>query len=93
MAEPVKSRSDPLAQHHGERYRNPDLYQAFTYAVALDTPAVLVYPRCGQDIDVMLETCGNTIRVLTVDLANDGLRQIPALLQASALRCTDIRSL
>jgi 5-methylcytosine-specific restriction endonuclease McrBC regulatory subunit McrC len=83
----------PLIEHHGARFRNSDLYQAFTYAVALAAPAVLVYPRCGQDIDVTFETNGNAVRVLTVDLANDGLRQIPALLQESALSCTDIYSL
>jgi 5-methylcytosine-specific restriction enzyme subunit McrC len=83
----------PLIDHHGDRFRNSDLYQAFTYAVALEAPALLVYPRCGQDIDVTFETNGNAVRVLTVDLANDGLRQIPALLQANALRCTDTRSL
>jgi 5-methylcytosine-specific restriction enzyme subunit McrC len=83
----------PLIEHHGDRFRNSDLYQAFTYAAALAAPTVLVYPRCGQDIDVTFEVDGNVIRVLTIDLANDGLRQIPALLQANALSCTDICSL
>jgi 5-methylcytosine-specific restriction enzyme subunit McrC len=83
----------PLVEHYGDRFRNSDLYQAFTYAVALQAPAVLVYPRCAQDIDVTFETNGNAVRVLTVDLANDGLRKLPELLQANALRPTDICSL
>jgi 5-methylcytosine-specific restriction enzyme subunit McrC len=80
----------PLIEHHGERYRNPDLYQAFTYAVALSAPAVLIYPRCNQNIDVTFEAHSNMVRVLAIDLAHDGLRQLPAQLRAGALRPADI---
>jgi len=77
---------------NGQYVHNEDLYQAFTYSAALGAPAVLVYPRCGQGVDVTFESSGNVTRVLTVDLATDGLRQLPALLQASALRSAEARS-
>ena len=59
---------NPFIEHHGDRFRNSDLYQAFTYAAALDAPAVLVYPRVSRDADVTLELLSEKVRILTVDL-------------------------
>jgi len=58
----------PLIEHHGARFRNPDLYQAFTYAAALDAPAVLVYPKVDEDIKVALEAGGHEARAMSIDL-------------------------
>ena len=59
---------NPLIEHHGGRFRNSDLYQAFTYAAALDAPAVLVYPRVDENVDVMLESGEREVRIATIDL-------------------------
>ena len=59
---------NPLIEHHGDRFRNTDLYQAFTYAAALDAPAVLVYPRVDWRVDVMLAFQRQRLRLCTVDL-------------------------
>jgi len=56
----------------GQFLKNEDLYQAFTYALALGAPAVLLYPRCSQDLDVTLATNGATTRAVTADLATSG---------------------
>ena len=58
----------PLIEHHGDRFRNPDLYQAFTYAAALGAPAVLVYPKVDEDIKVALEVGGHEARAMSIDL-------------------------
>jgi len=58
----------PLLEHYGNRFHNLDLYQAFTYAAALDAPAVLVYPKVNQDVDVKLKTEGQEVRVVSLDL-------------------------
>ena len=71
----------PLIEHHGDRFRNPDLYQAFTYASALNAPVVLVYPRVDEEVEVTLEVGRYEIRVLTV-----------ALDQASVSLCVTLRS-
>jgi 5-methylcytosine-specific restriction enzyme subunit McrC len=52
----------------GEYLKNEDLYQAFTYSLALDAPVVLLYPRCDQDVDVTVEAGSAIARALTVDL-------------------------
>jgi len=59
---------NPLIEHHGDRFRNADLYQAFTYAATLNAPAVLIYPRVDRDVDVTLELLSEKVRMLTVDL-------------------------
>jgi 5-methylcytosine-specific restriction enzyme subunit McrC len=59
---------NPLIEHHGDRFRNTDLYQAFTYAATLNAPAVLIYPRVDRDVDVTLELLSEKVRMLTVDL-------------------------
>ena len=59
---------NPLIEHHGDRFRNTDLYQAFTYAAALDAPTVLVYPRVDRHVNVAIETGEHGTRVVTVDL-------------------------
>lgn len=51
-----------------EYYRNSDLYQALTYAAALDAPAVLIYPRVDQDVDVTVTAGNHNARILTLDL-------------------------
>jgi len=74
---------NPLIEHYGDRFRNSDLYQAFTYAAALDAPAVLFYPCCGRDIDVAFEIDGSLVRVLAVDLAGSGVAGLAAQLRAN----------
>ena len=59
---------NPLIEHYGCRFHNEDLYQAFTYASALDAPAVLVYPRVDWDVDVTLKAGAFVVRIKTVDL-------------------------
>lgn len=38
------------------------------YAAALGAPAVLVYPRADEDMDVTFEAGGNEVGILTIDL-------------------------
>jgi len=52
----------------GQYFINEDLYQAFTYAAALDAPTVLVYPRVDRDVNVTLETAGVLTRDVSADL-------------------------
>jgi len=59
---------NPLIEHHGNRFRNSDLYQAFTYAAALDASAVLVYPKVDEKIDVTLKASGYGARIVAIDL-------------------------
>lgn len=60
---------NPLRESWGKNhFHNEDLYQAFTYAAALDAPAVLVYPRVNRDVDVMIALPGGEARILAVDL-------------------------
>ncbi len=61
---------NPLIEHHGDRFRNTDLYQAFTYAAALNAPAVLVYPRVDRDVDVVFETSRHETTIMTVNLCS-----------------------
>lgn len=65
---------NPLVEHHGNRFRNSDLYQAFTYAVALDAPAVLVYPRVDRGVDATVELPGKVVRMAAVDLTDRSIR-------------------
>lgn len=59
---------NPLIEHHGDRFRNSDLYQAFAYAVALNAPAVLVYPKVDRDVDALFETARHSIEIKVVSL-------------------------
>jgi len=60
---------NPLRDSWGKQYfHNEDLYQACTYAAALDAPAVLVYPRVDRDVDVTLEMASSSVRIKTVDV-------------------------
>lgn len=60
----------PLRGSWGKEYfHNEDLYQAFTYAMMLDAPAVLVYPRVDRNVDTNLARRANRVRVLTLDLS------------------------
>jgi 5-methylcytosine-specific restriction enzyme subunit McrC len=78
----------PLRENWGKQYfHNDDFYQAFTYAVALSAPAVLVYPRVDQDVDVTFEVGGHELRVVAVDLSEmvaSGLELNYDLREASA---------
>ena len=58
----------PLIEHHGDRFRNSDLYQAFTYAVALGAPAVLLYPKVDQEVDVAFEVGRHQVRLMAVEI-------------------------
>jgi len=61
---------NPLRESWGKEYfHNEDLYQAFTYAAALDAPAVLVYPRVDRDVDVTARSPACSTRVIALDLA------------------------
>jgi 5-methylcytosine-specific restriction enzyme subunit McrC len=60
---------NPLRWRGGTQYFvNEDLYQAFTYAAALDAPAVLVYPRVDRGVDVTLDPSLHAVQIRTVDL-------------------------
>jgi len=79
---------NPLRWREGKQYfRNEDLYQAFTYAAALDAPAVLVYPRVDRDVDTNLEGPGSSVRIETADL-QAGVPLILRLHQG----CADLRN-
>jgi len=63
---------NPLRESWGKEYfHNEDLYQAFTYAAALDAPAVLVYPRVDRDVDVTLGMIAQTVAIHAGDLRLD----------------------
>jgi len=60
---------DPMRWREGKQYfHNEDLYQAFTYAAALDAPAVLVYPRVDRDVDVEIGAGGHGVRIMSLSL-------------------------
>jgi 5-methylcytosine-specific restriction endonuclease McrBC regulatory subunit McrC len=60
---------NPLRETWGKEYfHNEDLYQAFTYAAALSAPAVLVYPKVDEDIDVEFQAGTHRLRVVSVPL-------------------------
>jgi len=60
---------NPLRESWGKEYfHNEDLYQAFTYAAALDAPAVLVYPRVDRDVDVAVGSTTCAVHINTIDL-------------------------
>jgi len=73
---------NPLRESWGREYfHNEDLYQAFTYAAALDAPAVLVYPRVDDDVGVAMHLPGHTTKVLAADLpSRSSVRRIGASL-------------
>ena len=48
--------------------------QVFTYAAALDAPAVLVHPRVDQDVDVEFGAGPHRTRILSVPL-HRGIRE------------------
>jgi 5-methylcytosine-specific restriction endonuclease McrBC regulatory subunit McrC len=58
----------PLIGHYGDRFRNSDLYQAFTYAATLDALAGLVYPSVNRDVDVAFDLDGKAVQALAIDL-------------------------
>jgi len=68
----------------GQYLHNDNLYQAFTYAAALDAQAMLVYPKVNQDIDVTFKAGGHEVRVMTVDLGQSVQNAASAM--ASAFR-------
>ena len=59
----------PLLENWEKQYfHNDDLYQAFTYAAALDAPVILVYPKVDQDIEVALKVEEEEVRIVSIDL-------------------------
>ena len=58
----------PLLEHYGDRFHNADLYQAFTYAAALGAPAVLLYPKVDQEVDVAFEVGRHQVRLMAVEI-------------------------
>lgn len=60
---------NPLRQSWGKEYlHNEDLYQAFTYAAALDAPTVLVYPKVDRDVAVHLESSSLRVKLVTAGM-------------------------
>lgn len=65
----------------GRSYRNDDVYQVVFYAVSFRCPALLIYPRVDQDIDVTFEIEGVPITILTVNMLQPALSGLDALVQ------------
>jgi len=64
----------PMTEYRDmERFLSDDLYQAFTYAVALGAPVVLVYPKVDEAVDAQLELTGYNVHVRTVDIGRQGV--------------------
>jgi len=62
---------NPLRESWGKEYfHNEELYQALTYAMALDAPAVLVHPRVDRDVDAILSFRNLGVTILGIDLAD-----------------------
>lgn len=60
---------NPMRWREGKQYfHNEDLYQALTYAAALDAPAVLVYPRVDRDVDIGFAAGLHRARVISIPL-------------------------
>ncbi len=70
----------PTVEHwEAERYLSTDLYQAFTYAVALRAPVILVYPEVEEPIDATLALADHTVKVRTVDIGRHGVGALRGL--------------
>jgi len=74
---------NPFIDNYGDRFRNADLYQAFTYAAALDAPAVLVYPRVDRDVEVLLRAEKHEVRIVSVELAGESHKLMLGVTEAS----------
>lgn len=72
----AKYKRPTTERREAERFVSGDLYQAFTYAVALRAPVVLVYPQVDEEVDARLELAGHTVHVRTVDLSTRGVDAI-----------------
>jgi 5-methylcytosine-specific restriction enzyme subunit McrC len=68
----------------GWSFRNENVYQAMFYAVSLHCPALLIYPRAAQDVDVTFDVEGMRISIVTVDLRGEGLPALDGLVDRVA---------
>jgi 5-methylcytosine-specific restriction enzyme subunit McrC len=57
----------------GRSFHNDHVYQAAFYALSLGCPAMLVYPRVDQDVEVTFEVEGICISILAIDLEASGM--------------------
>jgi 5-methylcytosine-specific restriction enzyme subunit McrC len=66
-------------QYGAWSFHNSHVYQVAFYALSLGCPAVLVYPRVDEDIDVTFEVEGVNISILTLDLRTPQLAGFESL--------------
>lgn len=83
----AKYKRPTTAHRDAERFLSGDLYQAFTYAVALRAPVVLVYPQVDEVVDAQLELAGYTVHVRTVDIGGQGVLALRELASGLAADC------
>lgn len=84
----------PLSEHYGApRFSSADLYQAFTYAVALGAPVVLVYPQVDEAVNVQLKLANQWVHVRTVDIGQFGVVALREFTRSLALMRTRPRPL
>lgn len=66
-------------RYGGRSFHNTHIYQASFYALSLGCPALLVYPKTEQDVDVGFEIGGVDVRLITAELARPGLAGLEEL--------------
>lgn len=77
-------------KYGGPSFRNDHIYQVAFYALSLGCPAVLVYPRVTDHVDVTFDFEGIVVSLLTVDLEQPGLTGLEVLVER-VLERTDQR--
>jgi len=78
------ARAELTNQYGGWSFHNDHVYQVVFYALSLDCPALLVYPKVDRDIDVTFDIAGIPVSILTVGLAELGLPGLDALVERVA---------
>lgn len=68
----------------GLSFRNDDVYQIASYALALGCPGALVYPKADRDVRVTFDVASTRFTILTVDLGLPGLAGLETLGEAVA---------
>ncbi len=82
----AKYKRPTIAHREGERFLSGDLYQAFTYAVALRAPVVLVYPQVDGAVRATLAMGEHEVMVCTVDVGQHGVASLRELAHGLATR-------
>jgi 5-methylcytosine-specific restriction enzyme subunit McrC len=86
-----------LNEHYGKRsFRSDHLYQLFAYlrnaprnpGDQSSVEGILLYPKCAENVDALVEVSGHRIRVRTIDLGVDW-----AVVHAQLLSLLDQRSM